>query len=109
MEYVFCATNHDHRLGTALRLPHLLLLVPSLFVMDARSSYGILDMLVKLGVLIQQDGQALGSLFPIPCGCHLYSGVRWLRLLPRLDKIMGAVHFKRGKLTASLLHLLHQC
>ena len=105
MEYVFCATNHDHRLGTALRLPHLLLLVPSLFVMDARSSYGILDMLVKLGVLIQQDGQALGSLFPIPCGCHLHSGIHWLRILPWLNQTLGSVYSKRGKLTAYSLNV----
>lgn len=102
MEHLFCATDYDHCLGSTLRLSHLLLLVPSFLVMDTRDPHGILDILINLGILIQQDSQALGSLFPLPSGRHLHPGIHRLWVFPWLNQVMGPVYSKRGKLTAAL-------
>ena len=66
MEHILRFANDHHRLGFRLRPVYLHLLVSGITELVGKQLDGIILLLGDLDVLVQQDGQALGSLFPLP-------------------------------------------
>ena len=99
MEHLFCFANNHYRLGTTLRYPYLLLLLQGIVALVRRLSYS--DVIVSrfMGLPIQQNSEALGSLLPLPSGRDLHSRLHRIRVLPRPHKTLGSLHVERGKLT----------
>lgn len=99
MEHLLRLANHYYSLGSSLRYVHFLLVLQGISGLVGRRSECNVAVLVVLDLFIQQDGQTLGTLLPLP-GRHLsYSRLHRIRILSWPHQALGSLHVERGKLT----------
>lgn len=90
MEHLFRTPDDCYRMGTPLRLLHLLLVAQGIGVMASRRKAVPPHRPGAVDICLQQDRQALGPLLPLPSRCCLHPHVYCLWLLPRMHQILGS-------------------
>ena len=94
MEHVFSATDDHHRMGTTVRLVHLLLVVQGISVVVMRPQSRTLHLPVLLDIHLQQNRETLGSFLPLSSGRGFDPRLHRFRVLPWLDQAVGTLHAK---------------
>jgi len=97
MEHLFRTPDDCYRMGTPLRLLHLLLVAQGIGVMASRRKAVPPHRPGAVDICLQQDRQALGPLLPLPSRRCVHSHLHRLRLLPRMYQVLGSLDTQRCK------------
>ena len=97
MEHLFRTPDDCHRMGTPLRLLHLLLVAQRIRVLASRRKTIRPHRPGAVDICLQQNCQALGPLLPLPSRRCVHPYLHRLRILPRMHQILGSFDTQRCK------------